>query len=196
MTIFLKHLETAFRNVNKKYYSSLAFNDYPIDSPEEDRKIYVQFIERVFAYELYHQFRIIMDSFPQLYSHLVLNGEVRKNGFNESIICKNHIYPDLVLHRNQTTKSKDTQKLFIEIKSKSFSNEQLENDFKKLITAVSERLNFKEAVFVSINLNSKDVLNELKKVISNIQVHPSELEKIWFLSDEGLINMNDYIFEL
>jgi DNA mismatch repair ATPase MutS len=161
-----------------------------------DRKKYVQFIERVFAYELYHQFRIIMDSFPQLYGHLVLNGEVRKNGFNESIICKNHIYPDLVLHRNQTTKSKDSQKLFIEIKSKSFSNEQLENDFKKLLTAVSERLNFEEAVFISINLNPKDVLNELKKVINKIQVSPSELEKIWFLSDEGLINMNDYIFEI
>lgn len=195
MTIFLTHLETAFRNVEKKYFSNWAFNEYPNDSPEDERKLYVQFIERVFAYELYHQFRKIMDSFPQLYENLVLNGEVRKNGFNESIICKNHIYPDLVLHRNQTTKSKDSQKLFIEIKSKSFSNEQLENDFKKLITAVSEKLNFEYAVFISINLNPKDVLNELQKLIIKIHISPSDLQKIWFLSDEGLINLNEYILK-
>jgi hypothetical protein len=56
--------------------------------------------ERVFAYELYHQWRLYTHNFPS-YRDLLINGEVRKNG---SILRNPDFavsFPDLVLHGNQ-----------------------------------------------------------------------------------------------
>lgn len=190
MSIYLKHLIAAFNLVEKKYFCTWAFNDFPEKAQKKERKKYVQFIERVFAYELYHQYRIIIDSNPKAYKDLVLNGEVRKNGFKDSMICKNHIYPDLVLHKNQTDNTKDYQKLFIEIKSNSFTSKQLENDLNKLFVAVSDRLNFENAIFVCINQNPTNVLDDLKKLIKKKDTDKSQLSKIWFLDETGLVNLS------
>lgn len=195
MSIYLEHLKEAFESVNEIYFSSWAFNEIPIDAKLKERKKYKQYIERVFAYELYHQFRLLMIKNEIIYKDLVLNGEVKKDGFKETLINKSHIYPDLVLHKKQTDNSKEFQKLFIEIKSKSISPKEIKNDIAKLITAVSNRLNFECAVFICIYLRFEEIEKHIETIINNQKNDfiVDDLNKIWLLNNNGLKNFKEFL---
>lgn len=137
--------------------------------------------ERVFAYELYYQFKRLLNGVNNI--NLRLDGEIDKN-FNENMdYCgveenllrlRNDRYlrnqtkfsPDLVLHLAQNDRMQNNQSLIIEIKTKKVRNGELAKDLVKLNHYIW-RLNFQYAVFISVNTN----FNELKRQIRNIFIN-------------------------
>ena len=174
---YLNDLYKAFKKVDKSYCSSNYL--YIHHHPTKREK---QYAERVFAYELYHQFRKIMESKPNAYTDLVLNGEIPKMGFRETDIAQQRIDPDLVLHKGQDDCSPEYQKLFIEIKTSLTPN--LQKDITKLKVAVGDRLNYQYAVLISINSDLAYVKEAIKtcnrQLVSSIDklylIHPDLLE--------------------
>lgn len=86
--------------------------------------------ERVYAYELYHQFRTLMDSSGAL-PHFVLSGEVDKQGHPLLRPYK----PDLVLHGPGDM---DRNLLVVEIKSASARTQAIRKDLDTLEYFLSE----------------------------------------------------------
>lgn len=86
--------------------------------------------ERVFAYEFYHQYRLIMEEKKEKYKGLYLNGEQSKS----SLVWEGlgQITPDLVLHGKMGEKDDtgESQKWLCEIKT--ISNPQVINDLEKI----------------------------------------------------------------
>lgn len=114
---FLDDFLCALSKVDMKYVL------YPF---REDYK----YPERVFAYEFYHQYRLIMEEKKEKYKSLYLNGEQPKSSKVWEGLAQ--ITPDLVLHgkigeKDDTGKS---QKWLCEIKS--ISNPQIINDLIKI----------------------------------------------------------------
>lgn len=114
-------------------------------------------VERVFAYELYHQWSIRF-----CHDHLRLNGEITKCT-DEGV----HYYPDLVLHSSQ--ENSDKQEIVCEIKRYCILNQ--DNgciDLQKLKLFVSGEDNdvtfnhpFAYGVFIVIGCNMKDLLGKV-----------------------------------
>lgn len=128
--------------------------------------------ERVFAYELYHQFRKIMECNPEKYEGIFLNGEAYKGG---SIYTKmleilggcncsealTNCVPDLVLHKNPGEIVKGGQYFLCEMKT--CANSKFLDDFRKIKKYADSQLEFKYHIFLSIG----ETLNQLKKRIKN-----------------------------
>lgn len=153
---YLNDLYKAFIKVDISYYSSnyLRMGNNVTKSAK-------QYAERVFAYELYHQFRCIIEAKHAMYSNLVLNGEIPKTGFEETQLQQSRIDPDLVLHKGQNDCSPENQKLFIEIKTSV--NPDLKKDIAKLKVAVSDRLNYQFGIMICINANLDLVKEQVRK---------------------------------
>ena len=102
---YFQWLFEALLKVKKRYLTyDVEFSSTSVDIKKEH-------LERVFAYELYHQWSVILDQ--QKDNDLILNAEIDKN-INETIIEMNksdnddsseslrvNVYPDLVLHQSQ-----------------------------------------------------------------------------------------------
>ena len=114
--------------------------------------------ERVFAYELYHQYRLLMHN----NENYKLNGEIFKdnNIFQSKEVSS--CYPDLVLHNNLGFIDDNSQYFLCEIKMSS--NRELVNDLYKLTELRTfTKLDFKYYIFLCVGLN----LNALRKRILN-----------------------------
>lgn len=89
-------------------------------------------VERCFAYELYHQWSILLDNYKVNHpndSKIYLNGEIPKNLQSSTL---KDCYPDLVLHSGQD--SIDYQFIACEIKRESKNNSDgIIRDFYKLL---------------------------------------------------------------
>lgn len=117
----------AILKVHKKYVT------YEIHAPHEG---WEEHLERVFAYELYHQWAKQLEINDA--QNLVLNGEVYKHLVWKTICydCDSKptikgVYPDLVLHSSQGNDK--NQKMICEIKREvNISSEALFADFLKL----------------------------------------------------------------
>ena len=83
-------------------------------------KVY-KHVERVFAYELYHQFRKIMEIEENKlrYEEVFLNGETFKEGSLHGKLskCFSSCYPDLVLHKDLMDNNTEGQYLLCEMKT-------------------------------------------------------------------------------
>jgi hypothetical protein len=196
MEIYLKHLVLAFANVELDYFSSLAFGGgrFTEEGSEEERKEYTQYVERVFAYELYHQYRLIMENKEnkEYYYGLKLNAEITKNGFNETILGKQYIFPDMVLHHSQTDNSFENQKMFIEIKANQHA--KIEDDLKKMQVAVSERLNYQSAIFIAISHTHNSLTSMIEKYFNSSTNEMVDKTKFWLLTKEyGLQNFTELL---
>jgi hypothetical protein len=182
MSQYLELLRLAFKAVNKSYFSFYAFRfsneQFAIDPKSFEE--YEQHVERNFAYELYHQYRLLMekDANRELFNGLQLNGETPKIGFNDTIIGKNVIIPDLVLHKSQLNIEEANQKLFVEVKINE--NADLGKDIAKLLFAVMPPLSFQEGVLICINISFADVKNQIRNY-PRIKRYPEVLKKIFLL---------------
>lgn len=146
----------AVAQVDKKYLSYADTN-----ANADDRKDQLIQLERVFAYELYHQWSRLKDD------SLVLNGEIDKLWNEET--C----YPDMVLHGGQD--DPDNNKIVVEIKrecmvkgkprailddqekmSKFLETVEKDNQYKKY-------RNYENAVFILL----KGELNEITKALKD-----------------------------
>ncbi len=89
---YLEDLIDASSKVDKRYYT---INDYSNFDPEEIERYY----ERMYAYELYHQLRLIIgerDKEIERYKNVILNGEMQKSFY---------LYKYLTLGKNNSNKT-------------------------------------------------------------------------------------------
>ena len=153
--IFLNDLKKALENVSDSY---MFYNQKDI-SDNESTKIE----ERIFAYELYHQFRKIMDDNNE-YLSLYMSGEQVKhcNLFQgEPLNGKNRIIPDMVLHE-KIAENNGKQVFYIEIKM--FNNKALLEDLYKLTELKKEnKLHFKYYVFIVVGMNKCELYNKINR---------------------------------
>lgn len=196
MNIYLNHLYSAFKNVDKRYHSWHAYQysglNRNIKIDNNDLNVYEQMVERTFAYELYYQYRLIMKTNPENYQDLCLNGEVTKIDWNISILNKKLICPDLVLHKSQMDRSPNYQTLFIEIKTRP--NVDFEDDIKKLLYAVSDDLNFQYGVLIYINEPHEKIERKLKRYINELgNIDRNHLERLYLLTYDKYENFNNIL---
>lgn len=176
---------------NREWCENIHFNDFLLALIRVGPKYLLwpygakeQMIERVFAYELYHQWRIVADHYE--YDNLIINGEIRKD---RSIYRQNLgiVYPDLILHEQQN--NTDQQVLACEIKTVQALNREpksLIEDLLKLDKYI-DVLDYEISVFIQIKnpfdefLKNRELLRQYEGTFNN----PS---KIFYVVKE-----NDYI---
>jgi len=161
--VFLKDLFTAILNVEDNYY---AYSTKHLNGSYQQQEQ----LERVFAYELYHQWSKLLERYNKKNKNdkRVINGEVGK----KLDFC--NVFPDMILHKGQ--EDIHNQEIAIEIKRKiSLSEENLLNDLEKLSDMLTEgKLSdcatpFKYSVFILIGGNESDITRILKQEkINNI----------------------------
>lgn len=169
MSKYLDNLIEAFHQVEQKYYSWWSIKHF--NGKTENQQINYQRIERVFAFELYHQFRKQMEYNPLDFKDLLFNAEPLKNYVYEILATDNYflvdsetsqhsIIPDLVLHKGQDTVGKENQKLTIEIKA------QLKPDVKKDLSKLllmADKFGFEYGVFITINSKQEYITHKIKE---------------------------------
>lgn len=172
---YLDDIKAALNKVASVYYSwynhKIANSEYP---SEEYQKAYC---ERVFAYELYHQIRKIMDAnpVPPRYKDVYLNGEtIKDNKFFTDIYAglaeispkyssdkDNKRIPDLVLHKDLGSTKSEGQIYLAEIKMKD--NENALDDLEKLTLLSKSKLNFTFYIFIYAGKNIEEFKDDLSK---------------------------------
>ncbi|MBO4464649.1 MAG: hypothetical protein J5797_10725 [Prevotella sp.] len=134
------------------------------------KKNYYKYVERVFAYEFYHQYRLIMRRKKKKYEGLYLNGEQQKS----SQVWKglNRQTPDMVLHGkiDKPDYNGFTQKWLCEIKM--CSNPNVTDDLKK-IKNKSLRLKFDDYIFLFMGGNDA----ELKRKYNESELSVDDIYK-------------------
>ena len=173
---YLEDIKFAINKVDRKYYNwynhKLVNSEYP---SEQFQKAYC---ERVFAYELYHQIRRIMDVSPALprYKDVYLNGEtVKDNKFFKDIyegLAKlspkfsedkdNKRIPDLVLHKDLGSTEKEGQIYLAEIKMAD--NKDALDDLEKLSLLIESKLNFSFYIFIYAGKDIDEFKADLLKI--------------------------------
>lgn len=145
----------AVLHVDKCYLSYADTN-----ANADDRKDQINQLERVFAYELYHQWSLLKDV------NLVLNGEIDKLWNEETY------YPDMVLHGGQDDPAKN--KIVVEIKRECMikgNPKAILNDLEKLSTfletvgidnQIKKYRNYEYAVFLLLKGELSEITNALK----------------------------------
>lgn len=171
---YFKSLFDAILNVDKSY---ITYKDNISNESGEEQ----EHLERVFAYELYHQWsKILENKGIKREGNIVLNGELSKRGTikipdNENRNSKKQtVYPDLVLHSSQD--NDNNQKMICEIKrEKNIQSNAISIDLLKLISYTSDyHLNgyrpFKYGIFILVGESAsldfiKNRINRNVKII-------------------------------
>ena len=142
-----------------------------------------QKIERVFAYELYHQLSMIarFDKFR-------LDGEILKmfkgeldkkqekcsltqNGLDLKLV-QNRFTPDLVIHLAQNNYQQENQKVVIEIKTNRVGNQNNNASNKETAETILKlnhylkTINFQYGVFITVSSEFEDICNQLRYLFS------------------------------
>jgi hypothetical protein len=177
---YLEDIKCALKNVDSIYYRWTNHKVGETEFPSEE--VEKAYCERVFAYELYHQIRKIMDANPALerYQGVYLNGETIKNnkfytdlfdGLSEYDSSfkegeDNKRIPDLVLHRDLGSIEKEGQIYLAEIKMAE--NKNALDDLKKLTVLQKSKLNFTFYIFIYAGKNKDELYEELSKIDTSI----------------------------
>ena len=155
------HVKNFFKAVlevdNNYYYYS---NNYQNGTSQMEEQL-----ERVFAYELYHQWSIILEN----YNNGLLNEDDKRiiNGEAGKKLDGCPVFPDMILHKGQG--DCHNQEIAIEIKRKvSLSEENLVNDLEKLSYMHTEgklkygATPFKYCVFLLTGGTENDLIKKKK----------------------------------
>lgn len=108
-------------------------------------------VERVFAYELYYQWKELLKKND---SKLILNGEITKHYY----VLENYGFPDMVLHGGQN----DNNNQFIICEIKSSRNTITQDALKKDMTSLLDGINvllYKCGVFIYLGGDSDTFVN-------------------------------------
>jgi hypothetical protein len=187
---YLEDLIAALEQVNSQYCH------WPIAGSR------IQEGERVFAYELYHQLRIVAITKPQLYQDIRYDGEINKSFREEFFYCRctleaqlradirhrisARFSPDLVLHRGQIDRNPENQKLIIEIKTGELKPKPLAKDILKL-NHFLRTLNFECGYFIAVNVSLSEVSSQLRNLFPDYRMDYSEslFHKIVIITYDG-----------
>lgn len=138
-------------------------NTNPQKTNEETNKD-KSYCERVFAYELYHQYRKLMADNHE-YFDLTFVGEQQKDNthFHNLLntIQQNKITPDLILHQYMGTPNDGGQIMYIEIKT--VKNGNYYSDLKKLSDLSNSQLHFFYYIFIYVDVSWSDFIEQIKK---------------------------------
>lgn len=172
---YLEDIKSALNEVKSVYYG--WYNHKIANSEYLSEEIQKAYCERVFAYELYHQIRKIMDVNPTLtrYENVYLNGEtIKDNKFFTEIYAglaeistkfsndkDNKRIPDLVLHKDLGSTETEGQIYLAEIKMKD--NENALDDLDKLTLLMKSKLNFTFYIFIYAGKNIDEFKDDLSK---------------------------------
>lgn len=159
----------AISNVNKDFLIYSKPVDINKRCKKDEKKAIREQLERIFAYELYHQWTLLLSKTDGL----ILNGEVQKN------IKRSKKYPDLVLHGGQG--NPDQNEIVVEIKrGRHIKNKNIVEDLEKLsIFLIKDKrrmyANYHDAVFIFIGGNMDIIYNAISK------------DKIWTRINNNII---------
>lgn len=152
----------AVKRVETRYYKFQTYDAHP--PLNVDKEKYTNHLERVFAYELYHQWSGILGK----HSKWILNAEISKdlNEFCSAVNNEGTKYPDLVLHEDQGA---DNQMMVCEIKRNINIHENIRKDVEKLIkltnfTSDSNKRPYKCGILLIINSTKKDFQDNIKRI--------------------------------
>ena len=168
---YLEDIKCALKNVDSIYYRWTNHKVGETEFPSEE--IEKAYCERVFAYELYHQIRKIMDANPALeryqgdnkfYTDLFDGLSEYDSSFKEGE--DNKRIPDLVLHRDLGSIEKEGQIYLAEIKMAE--NKNALDDLKKLTVLQKSKLNFTFYIFIYAGKNKDELYEELSKIDTSI----------------------------
>ena len=135
------------------------------EKENDQKKTKETYCERVFAYELYHQFRKLMCDDIR-YRELLFNGEQRKDesffkDLFKELEDKDYVIPDLILHKTLGSIDKhEGQILYIEIKT--INNSDVFSDLEKLTQLTRTPLNFYYYIFIYVNADFDDLKKKIK----------------------------------
>lgn len=120
-------------------------------------KSYYKYTERIFAYELYHQYRCIMQRKKKKYAGLYLNGEQQK--CSQGWKGLKRITPDIVLHGmiDKPDYSGFSQKWLCEIKM--CTNPEIVSDLAKIKNKAS-KLKFQDYFFIFVGGDDDNLKRE------------------------------------
>lgn len=189
----------AIRNVEKRYINEMFV---PNPAMDEITAREIKLCERCFAYELYHQWRRLLDVYNECAGvkttqhEIILNGEIPKLMERES----REKYPDLVLHGGQS--SLEHQLLVCEIKRYEKGSypisDSILDDLYKLCFATSPKFKFDSesddtgqaasfdcGVFILVNCNQEKMVERIKESLNKLK------EKIGERSDIKEKNANE-----
>lgn len=193
-SVFLNDFVKAIKNVDLKYF---IWHDCKIKEPS---KFTMQ--ERVFCYEFYHQFRMIMEANMYKYGNLIFNGEIKKSEFDDFLKLteesnkepnkdsenksKEYKYPDFVLHSGQDNVK--AQECVIEVKTAERINKVgIGGDIDKLLKFVDEnKLNYNTALFIAVNMDNKELKEQIEKIADKLTGRNAN--KIYFMATKSVRN--------
>lgn len=166
-----KHILYLFQAIMNVDHSYLWYLDDSRNLQEnEDNKLKFEHLERVFAYELYHQWSIILKNEE---SDLTINSEISKKILDDN--CKYlTVYPDFVLHNGQ--EKTDKQYIVCEVKRKTgLTKDKIKEDLDALSTYLDakkfDNKKFKIGVFILVGTD----METLKTFIGEIsEIHFGE----------------------
>ena len=117
----------------------------------------IKYPERVFAYEVYHQLREIMQEKAEKYNDIYLNGEQQKS--SEVVDDLSKCTPDLVLHKRIYDCKQEDQLWLCEIKMKG--NPDAVSDLMKF--EKMEALNFQCYIFLYAGVTFSEMVDKIGK---------------------------------
>ena len=119
-------------------------------------------VERSFAYELYHQLRLLIDRYNAISNHpiLFIHGEISKKWYKK----EERVFPDIVIHGDPS--SKENQIMVCEIKRKNaLTKKAIYEDLEALCISKDE-FHFNLAVFIAVGIIEADLKSKLQESIS------------------------------
>lgn len=185
MNEFLNDVRKAIGNVDSKYFlwKDLTTPDCPLYTMQE----------RVFCYEFYHQFRMLMQDDVK-YNNYIFNAEIKKSDF-EREQGRGYKFPDFVLHKGQD--NTEGQELVIEVKTKYGLNPaNLEADLRKLSHFTSDEnslAHYNAGVFIAVNITNDALKSEIEKILSKFNY--KEMNRIYCIGTDSadFISLADLI---
>ena len=159
----LKNFKTALLSVAPEYFGI----------PAIEGQIHLN--ERAFAFELYHQLRLIYTG-----NNWYVNGELRKGlTFQPNYQLDKTLIPDLVVHHHETT---DNDIIAVEIKSDpNVTGPELIEDLEKLEIYTrpgAGYLNYHIGILLVTNCNFKQKLANMRKINRNEEWETQAQEEI------------------
>lgn len=186
----LDNFRNALLGIAPEYFRIPAINDR------------INIIERAFAYELYHQLRLIYNG-----RNWYVNGELRKGlTFMPEYGQDNTLIPDLVIHHHETT-TEDI--IAVEIKTNpDVTGPELIEDLEKLELYTrpgNGHLNYQIGILLIANSNFRDKLQRMRsenrqRIIELLNFHRIGIwnidRPILALDNEGEMRLNDDCLEV